>query len=121
MLAQAVPTVSLSLDEQRIAVHRRLYHRPQIQPLFRLRTHAAGNRALVADGECRAARGDGAVAGAHGRGRAGPARSRAESGLNNATSCTKAFSVLIESEPGFRFLFRRVFFTRTGTHFARKR
>jgi len=81
MLAQAAPTVSLSPDEQRIAVHRRLYHRSQIQPLLRLRTHAAGDRALVADGQRRAARSDGAVAGAHGRGRAGPTRSRAESGL----------------------------------------
>jgi hypothetical protein len=27
----------------------------------------------------------------------------------------------MESEPGSSFLFRRVFFTRTGIHFARKR
>src|SRR6185437_11750439 len=81
MLAQAAPIISLSLDEQRIAVHRRLHHRSQNQPLLRLRTHAAGDCALVADGQRRAARGDGAVAAAHGGGWFGPAWSRAESGL----------------------------------------
>src|SRR6476620_3242641 len=34
---------------------------------------------------------------------------------------TSAFSVLIESEQGSNLLFSRVFFTRTGIHFARKR
>ena len=36
-------------------------------------------------------------------------------------SGTRACFVLIESERGSRFLFSRVFFTRTGIHFARKR
>jgi hypothetical protein len=33
----------------------------------------------------------------------------------------RALSVPIESERGSGFLIRRVFFTRTGIHFARKR
>src|ERR1700753_3088980 len=36
-------------------------------------------------------------------------------------AATRALSVLIESEPGSNLLFLRVFFTRTGVHFARKR
>src|ERR1700749_303223 len=40
---------------------------------------------------------------------------------HNASNGVRALAVLMESEPRSRFLFRRVLFTRTGTHFARKR
>ncbi len=73
-LAQTTETISLSLNEQRNAVYRSLYDRPQDQPLLRLRTHAAGDRALAPDGERGAAGGDGAACGAHGGRRPGSAR-----------------------------------------------
>src|ERR1700682_2533040 len=60
-LAQATETISHSLNEQRNAVHRSLYDRSQNQPLFRLRTYIAGDRALAPDGKRRAPCGDGAA------------------------------------------------------------
>src|SRR5262245_57496668 len=65
-LAYAIEIVSLSMDEQRNAVYRSLYDRPQDQALLRLWADAAGDRALAQDGQRRAPGSDGAVARAHG-------------------------------------------------------
>src|SRR3979411_2924879 len=78
-LAQATETISLSLNEQRNAVHRSLYDRSQNQPLFRLRTYASGDRTLAPDGQRGAGGGDGAAAGADGRRRTGSARGDGQS------------------------------------------
>jgi hypothetical protein len=40
--------------------------------------------------------------------------------IDCSVEITRAFPVLMESEPGSSLLFRRIFFTRTDTHFARK-
>src|SRR5437763_16920488 len=53
-------------NEQRHAVHRSLYDRSEDQPLFRLRTHIAGNRAMAPDGKLGAAGCDGAACQADG-------------------------------------------------------
>ena len=52
-------TISLSQNEQRNAVYRSLYDGSQNQPLLRLRTNAAGDRALAPHGERGAAGRDG--------------------------------------------------------------
>src|SRR5258708_28934490 len=73
-LAPATETISHSQHEQRNAVHRSLYDRPQNQPLFRLWTYASGDRPLASDGERGAARGDGAARLTHGGCGVGSAR-----------------------------------------------
>ena len=66
-LAQA-PRIRITYrdHEPRNTVHRSLHDRSQDQPLLRLRTHAAGDRALAPDGQRGTAGDHGAVAGAHG-------------------------------------------------------
>jgi Histidine kinase-, DNA gyrase B-, and HSP90-like ATPase len=79
VLAQTTETISLSLNEQRNAVYCSLYDRPQDQPLLRLRTYVAGDRALAPDGKRGAACGDGATRRAHGRRWPGSARDDGQS------------------------------------------
>src|SRR4030088_1668527 len=80
-LAQATETISHSLNEQRNAVHRSLYDRSKNQPLLRLRTHAAGDRALASHGQRGAARGERTVARAHDRCRPRPIAGRSQGRL----------------------------------------
>jgi hypothetical protein len=63
---QAIKIVSLSKDEHRDAVYRSLHDGSKNQPLLRLRTHPARDRALAPHRRCRAARNHGAIAGADG-------------------------------------------------------
>src|SRR5260370_17293812 len=75
-LAPATETISHSQHEQRNAVYRSLYDRPQNQPLFRLWPYASGDRPLAPDGERGAASRDGAARPTHGGCGPGSARGR---------------------------------------------